>query len=155
MDVVPDLPITKEKMDIFLTTLKSLIPDIEISEDSTENVDEDNIEKDEHFAKDLSDTKITGENFDEIIEDEVQEQKVKPVSDIKKLCVTYQSAIILTKRPSVTAGVLHELMQIAEKPSGVYRETTLSVINDEYTQSGEKIFFQKIPESFIRLLRLR
>lgn len=143
LDVVPDLPITKEKMDIFLTTLKSLIPDIEISEDSTENVDEDNIEKDEHFAKDLSDTKITGENFDEIIEDEVPEQKVKPVSDIKKLCVTYQSAIILTKRPSVTAGVLHELMQIAEKPSGVYRETTLSVINDEYTQSGEKNLLSK------------
>lgn len=143
LDVVPDLPITKEKMDIFLTTLKSLIPDIEISEDSTENVDEDNIEKDEHFAKDLSDTKITGENFDEIIEDEVHEQKVKPVGDIKKLCVTYQSAIILTKRPSVTAGVLHELMQIAEKPSGVYRETTLSVINDEYTQSGEKNLLSK------------
>lgn len=143
LDVVPDLPITKEKMDIFLTTLKSLIPDIEISEDSTENVDEDNIEKDEHFAKDLSDTKITGENFDEIIEDEVHEQKVKPVGDIKKLCVTYQSAIILTKRPSVTAGVLHELMQIAEKPSGVYRETTLSVINDEYTQSGEKNLLPK------------
>lgn len=143
LDVVPDLPITKEKMDIFLTTLKSLIPDIEISEDSTENVDEDNIEKDEHFAKDLSDTKITGENFDEIIEDEVHEQKVKPVGDIKKLCVTYQSAIILTKRPSVTAGVLHELMQIAEKPSGVYRETTLSVINDEYTQSGEKKLLPK------------
>lgn len=138
LDVVPDLPITKEKMDIFLTTLKSLIPDIEISEDTTEDADEDNIAKDEHTAKDLSDTKITGENFDEIIEEEVQEQKSKPVGEIKKLCVTYQSAIILTKRPSVTAGVLHELMQIAEKPSGVYRETTLSVINDEYTQSGEK-----------------
>lgn len=148
LDVVPDLPITKEKMDIFLTTLKSLIPDIEISEDSTENVDEDNIEKDEHFAKDLSDTKITGENFDEIIEDEVREQKVKPVGDIKKLCVTYQSAIILTKRPSVTAGVLHELMQIAEKPSGVYRETTLSVINDEYTQSGEKNLLTKDSREF-------
>ncbi len=138
LDVVPDLPITKEKMDIFLTTLKSLIPDIEISEGTTEDADEDNIAKDEHTAKDLSDTKITGENFDEIIEEEVQEQKSKPVGEIKKLCVTYQSAIILTKRPSVTAGVLHELMQIAEKPSGVYRETTLSVINDEYTQSGEK-----------------
>lgn len=138
LDVVPDLPITKEKMDIFLTTLKSLIPDLEISEGTTEDADEDNIAKDEHTAKDLSDTKITGENFDEIIEEEVQEQKSKPVGEIKKLCVTYQSAIILTKRPSVTAGVLHELMQIAEKPSGVYRETTLSVINDEYTQSGEK-----------------
>ncbi len=29
-------------------------------------------------------------------------------------------------------------MQIAEKPSGVFRETTLSVINDEYIQAGDK-----------------
>ena len=139
LDVVPDLPITKEKMDIFLTTLKSLIPDIEISSDPSENVDEDNVSKDETSSKDLSDVQITGENFDEIIDDEIQEQKHKAaVGDIKKLSVTYQSAIILTKRPAVTAGVLHELMQIAEKPSGVFRETTLSVINDEYTQSVEK-----------------
>lgn len=32
-------------MDIFLTTLKSLIPDVEIVEDSSENADEDNVEK--------------------------------------------------------------------------------------------------------------
>ncbi len=141
LDVVPDLPITKEKMDIFLTTLKSLIPDIEISNDPSENVEEDNVEKDEHSSKDLSDVQITGENYDEVIDDEIQEQKHKAaVGDIKKLTVTYQSAIILTKRPAVTAGVLHELMQIAEKPSGVFRETTLSVINDEYTQSVEKNF---------------
>lgn len=141
LDVVPDVPITKEKMDIFLTTLKSLIPDIEISEDSSENVEEDNVEKDEHLAGDFSDVQITGENFDEIIDEEIQEQKHKAaVGDIKKLSVTYQSAIILTKRPAVTAGVLHELLQIAEKPSGVFRETTLSVINDEYTQSVEKNF---------------
>ena len=141
LDVVPDLPITKEKMDIFLTTLKSLIPDIEISNDPSENVEEDNVEKDEHASKDLSDVQITGENYDEVIDDEIQEQKHKAaVGDIKKLTVTYQSAIILTKRPAVTAGVLHELMQIAEKPSGVFRETTLSVINDEYTQSVEKNF---------------
>ena len=141
LDVVPDVPITKEKMDIFLTTLKSLIPDIEISEDPSENVEEDNVEKDEHLAGDFSDVQITGENFDEIIDEEIQEQKHKAaVGDIKKLSVTYQSAIILTKRPAVTAGVLHELLQIAEKPSGVFRETTLSVINDEYTQSVEKIF---------------
>lgn len=138
LDVVPDLPITKEKMDIFLTTLKSLIPDVEIVEDSSEDAEEDNIEKDETHTKDLSDVKITGENLDEIIEDAIQEQKTKPVGEIKKLCVTYQSAIILTKRPAVTAGVLHELIQISEKPSGVYRETTLSVINDEYTQSWDK-----------------
>lgn len=44
----------------------------------------------------------------------------------------------MTKRPSVTAGVLHELTQIAEKPSGIYRETALSIINEEYSQSKEK-----------------
>ncbi len=148
LDVVPELPITKEKMDIFLTTLKSLIPDIEISQDSSDDADEDNVEKDETLSKDLSETKITGENMDEIIDDEIQEQKSKPVGDIKKLCVTYQSAIILTKRPSVTAGVLHELMQIAEKPSGVYRETTLSVINDEYTQTPDKSILRDTDEEF-------
>lgn len=141
LDVVPDLPITKEKMDIFLTTLKSLIPDIEICSDPALNIDEDNVTKDETPSKDLSDVQITGENLDEIIDDEIQEQKHKAaVGDIKKLSVTYQSAIILTKRPAVTAGVLHELLQIAEKPSGVFRETTLSIINDEYTQSADKIF---------------
>ena len=139
LDVVPDVPITKEKMDIFLTTLKSLIPDIEISSDPALDVAEDNVSKDE--TSNLSDVQINGDNYDEIIDDEIQEQKQKAaVGDIKKLTVTYQSAIILTKRPAVTAGVLHELMQIAEKPSGVFRETTLSVINDEYTQSVEKNF---------------
>jgi very-short-patch-repair endonuclease len=148
LDVVPDLPITKEKMDIFLTTLKSLIPDIEIASDSSEDADEDNVTKDETPSRDLSDEHITGENYDEIIDDEIQEQKQKAsVGEIKKLSLTYQSAIILTKRPAVTAGVLHELMQIAEKPSGVFRETTLSVINDEYTQSSEKTFSQKDSES--------
>ncbi|MBR1424303.1 AAA family ATPase [bacterium] len=136
LDVVPDLPITQEKMDIFLTTLKSLIPDVEISLNGEDNADEDNVSHDE--VKDLSDVKITGENLDEIIDDEIQEQKQKYSSDLKKLSVTYQSAIILTKRPAVTAGVLHELIQISEKPSGVFRETTLSVINDEYNQTSEK-----------------
>ena len=119
LDVVPDVPITKEKMDIFLTTLKSLIPDIEISSDPALDVAEDNVSKDE--TSNLSDVQINGDNYDEIIDDEIQEQKQKAaVGDIKKLTVTYQSAIILTKRPAVTAGVLHELMQIAEKPSGVF-----------------------------------
>lgn len=140
LDVVPDVPITKEKMDIFLTTLKSLIPDIEISSDPMLDVAEDNVSKDE-ISHNLSEAQINGDNYDEIIDDEIQEQKQKAaVGDIKKLTVTYQSAIILTKRPAVTAGVLHELMQISEKPSGVFRETTLSVINDEYTQSVEKNF---------------
>ena len=138
LDVVPDLPITKEKMDVFLTTLKSLIPDVEISMDDSEDADEDNVTRDETPQVDLSDVQITGENLDEIIEDDIQQQKQRYEGDLKKLCVTYQSAIILTKRPAVTAGVLHELLQIAEKPSGVYRETTLSVINDEFNQAVEK-----------------
>ncbi len=139
LDVVPDLPITKEKMDIFLVTLKSLIPDIEITMDSSDDI-EDNISKDES-EKDYSETTIDGENFDEIIEYEIRENKQKAAAGtIKKLSVVDSSAIILTKRPAVTAGVLHELIQISEKPSGVFRETTLGVINDEYTQSAEKVF---------------
>jgi len=138
LDVVPDLPITKEKMDIFLTTLRSLIPDVEIVEDTSEDADEDNVSRDETIGKDLSDIEITGENFEEILEDDIRQQKQKYDGELKKLCVTYQSAIILTKRPAVTAGVLHELLQIAEKPSGVYRETTLSVINDEFNNAVEK-----------------
>ena len=141
LDVVPDLPITKEKMDIFLVTLKSLIPDIEITFDTSDNDIEDNISKEENQEKDYSDTEINGENFDEIIEDEIRETKQKSTTNnIKKLSVVDSSAIILTKRPAVTAGVLHELIQISEKPSGVFRETTLGVINDEYTQSVEKVF---------------
>jgi len=141
LDVVPDLPITKEKMDIFLVTLKSLIPDIEITMDISGDDIEDNISKDENHEKDYSDTTIDGENFDEIIEDEIRENKQKAAAGaIKKLSVVDSSAIILTKRPAVTAGVLHELIQISEKPSGVFRETTLGVINDEYTQSAEKVF---------------
>ena len=147
LDVVPDLPITKEKMDIFLTTLKSLIPDIEIVEDNSLNDEEDNVSKEE-ITRELSDVAITGENYDEIIDDDIQEQKQKAaMGDIKKLSVTYQSAIILTKRPAVTAGVLHELVQISEKPSGVFRETTLGVINDEYTQSLDKAFPLKDSQS--------
>ena len=41
LEVVPDLPLTQEKLDIFLTTLKSILPDVEISmnheDDDTEN----------------------------------------------------------------------------------------------------------------------
>ena len=131
LDVVPDLPITKEKLDIFLTTLKSLVPDLEIAENIGEYKEDDNITKD--FYKE----KIDGENLDEIIEEEEREQEKQKVK-LEKVGVTYQSAIILTKRPSVTAGVLHELTQIAEKPSGIYRETALSIINEEYAQSKEK-----------------
>ncbi len=131
LDVVPDLPITQEKLDIFLTTLKSLVPDLEIAENIGDFKEDDNISK--TFYKE----KVDGENFEEIIEEEETEREKQKVK-LEKVAVTYQSAIILTKRPSVTAGVLHELTQIAEKPSGIYRETALSIINEEYAQSKEK-----------------
>ena len=133
LDVVPDLPITDEKLSIFLTTLKSLIPEIEISTNQADYQEEDNISK---SAKDFYKEKIDADNIDDVVEEEenTQKQSIK----LEKVSVTYQSAIILTKRPSVTAGVLHELTQIAEKPSGIYRETALNIINEEYAQSKEK-----------------
>lgn len=129
LDVVPTVPITQEKLDIFLTTLKSIVPDIDVSLSADNIVREDNIEKDFYSEG----GKITSENLDEIIEEEENAKKVQIKLD--KISLTNQCAIILTKRPSVTAGVLHELTQIAEKPSGVYRETVLNLINEEYTQS--------------------
>ena len=133
LDVVPDLPLTQEKMDIFLTTLKSIIPDIEIS------VNEENNETEDNVAKEFYSEKTSENNNDFEDDEEIEDTKAKETAKkIEHVSVTRQCAIILTKRPPVTAGVLHELMQIAEKPSGMYRETSLAVINDEYVQSGEK-----------------
>lgn len=131
LDVVPELPITEEKMQIFLTTLQSIIPEIEIKIDHSEDVDEDNISKD--FYADVE--KVDFENLEEVVEESVVKSSVK----LDKISLTNQCSIILTKRPSVTAGVLHELMQIAEKPSGVYRETALNIINEEYLQTKGKL----------------
>lgn len=138
LDVVPDLPITKEKLDIFTTTLKSIIPDINITLNHSDDASEDNITKmsEKDFEKEFYATKINAENVEEILEEE--EQKSKPVQKLEKINLTSQYAIILTKRPTVTAGVLHELTQIAEKPSGIYRETALGVINEEFNQSKDK-----------------
>ena len=55
------------------------------------------------------------------------------------IAINNKSAVILTKRPSITAGVLHELTQMAEKPSGVFRETSLKPINDEFTGAKVKL----------------
>lgn len=138
LDVVPELPITDDKMDIFLTTLKSIIPDIEIKIDHSEDVDEENISKDFYKnddASELEDEKIDFDNLDEVVEG----ASVKTAVKLEKITLTNQCSIILTKRPSITAGVLHELIQISEKPSGVYRETALNVINEEYLQTKGKI----------------
>ena len=140
LDVVPSVPITQEKLDIFLTTLKSIVPDIDISLNAGGKVEEDNI------TKDFYNEKIDSQNIDEIIEEE--ENSAKKAIKLDKINITNQCAIILTKRPSATAGVLHELTQIAEKPSGVYRETVLNIINEEYTQSKPVDSQQKTLENF-------
>jgi len=127
LNVVPELPITQEKMDIFLTTLKSVIPDIDIALDHTDDIDEDNISKETSSSK--------SEDSNEEDSDGDDDAPSKSTGKVEKIRLTSQCAIILTKRPSVTAGVLHELTQIAEKPSGIYRETVLNVINEEYTQA--------------------
>lgn len=134
LEVVPSLPLTDEGLNIFLTTLKSLIPEIDISFDKKNDVDEDNISAD--VAKDFYNEKINTDNVDEIIE--AEETKQKQIKKLEKISLTKQAAIILTKRPSVTAGVLHELTQIAEQPSGIYRETALNIINEEYNLSKDK-----------------
>lgn len=138
LDVVPTLPITEEKMEIFLTTLKSIIPDINIVLDHSDDIDEDNISKE------------TSSKSDDHSDNDDDSEEYTPVkhTKVEKVTLTNQCAIILTKRPSVTAGVLHELTQIAEKPSGVYRETVLNVINEEYIQSKSVQIPQKTKEHF-------
>ena len=138
LDVVPTLPITEEKMEIFLTTLKSVIPDINIVLDHSDDIDEDNISKETSSRSD--------DNSDN--DDESDEYTAVKHTKVERVTLTNQCAIILTKRPSVTAGVLHELTQIAEKPSGVYRETVLNVINEEYIKSKSVQIPQKTNEHF-------
>lgn len=89
VNAIPELPLTDEKVQIFLTTLKSIVPDIEIDDMTKEG-----------------------------------------------LYVEKTSAIILTKRPTVTAGVLHELTQMSEMPYGMFRETSLSVVQEEYNHNN-------------------
>ena len=141
LDVVPSIPITQEKLNIFLTTLKSIVPDVEIALNHEMDVKEDNI------TKDFYQEKINSENIDEIIEEEEESSK-KQRTSFDKIHLTNQCAIILTKRPSVTAGVLHELTQIAEKPSGIYRETVLNIVNEEYTKAKPVDSQQKTLENF-------
>lgn len=138
LNVVPTLPITEEKMEIFLTTLKSVIPDINIVLDHSDDIDEDNITKDSSIkSDDINDNDNESDEY----------TNTKPAK-VERVTLTNQCAIILTKRPSVTAGVLHELMQISEKPSGVYRETVLNVINEEYIQSKSVQIPQKTNDNF-------
>ncbi|MBQ2644946.1 AAA family ATPase [bacterium] len=125
LDVVPSLPLTNEGLQIFLTTLKSLIPDIDVKI-------EHNIE-----LYDDSTGIENGEKNQDDDDDESEKNKIK--DKIQKVAITNQSALILTKRPDVTAGLLHELTKISELPSGIFRETVLNVINEEYLAGKGKI----------------
>ena len=107
-------------------SLKSIVPQIDISLNHEMDVKEDNV------AKDFYNEKINSDNVEDIIE---EEETSKKTASYEQIHLTNQCAIILTKRPAATAGVLHELIQISEKPSGVYRETVLNIINEEYTQA--------------------
>ena len=134
VDVVPDLPLTQEKLDIFLTTLRAIIPDLQVNINHEDDETEINIDKaDEFYSSSEADN---FESTDDLI-DEIE--KTKPTKKVDNVSVTGQSALILTKRPQVTAGVLHELIQIAEKPSGIFRETALYPINEEYLQGSGKL----------------
>lgn len=134
LDVVPNLPLSEDKLEIFLTTLRSIVPEIELKMAHEDDALENNVSKDETTE---NTEEINFENLHEVI-DEEENPKPKKVK-IEKVCVTNQSAIILTKRPQVTAGVLHELTQISEKPSGIFRETSLATINEEYMRTSGKI----------------
>ena len=63
LEVVPKIPITDEGLQVFLTTLKSIIPDIDVTLDDKNNVDEDNLSKDSE--SDFYSEKIDGDNVEE------------------------------------------------------------------------------------------
>ncbi len=147
LDVVPKLPLKEEDLSIFLTTLKSLIPDLEFEFNKEEEL-ENNV--DEKNTEDIYEEKqINYENLQDIIE-ENENEKPKPKLKADKVVLTNKSAIILTKRPQVTAGVLYELTQIAERPSGIIRETALNIVNEEYLQGKGKMASKIIKENNLK-----
>ena len=144
LDVVPELPLNAESLEIFLTTLKSLVPEIEIETTSLDDIKQDfeDFYSRENIEKTLEDGDFDFDAIDEIAK--------RPRIKVEKLTLQRKCAVILTKRPSVTAGVLHELTQIAEKPQGIYRETVLDVIEHEYLLQKGKIPNEKIEEKEVK-----
>ncbi|MBR1943735.1 AAA family ATPase [bacterium] len=135
LEVVPKLPLQQEDLNVFLITLKSLIPDLELEVNAGDDLENNlNIE----VSTVSEERKPNYENLSEEIE-ETTGSKIKNAPNVDKVVLTNKSAIILTKRPLVTAGVLYELMQIGEKPSGTIRETALNAINEEYLQGQGKM----------------
>ncbi len=132
LDVVPTLPLKQDELNIFLTTLKSLVPDIEISLNKT--IESENKQNDNDFYnRDSVFIDIENGNYDF---DALESAQITTTNNkLETLSLEQIQAVILTTRPTVTAGVLHELMQIADQPQGVIRETVLNVINQEFIDS--------------------
>ena len=156
LEVVPKLPLKEEDLNIFLTTLKSLIPDLEFELSQSEEL-ENNVEEDA-AAKFYENKTINYDNLEEVVEANVAQENEKAKAQLKadKVVLTNKSAIILTKRPLVTAGVLYELTQIAEKPSGIIRETALNVVNEEFaqTKNAQKLIKENNLKDFVAVTPL-
>lgn len=145
LEVVPELPLNEDSLEIFLTTLKSVVPDVEIS--TTPQILEDNSETDTINAEEFYSNSIESlEELEELDFDTIETMKQKPKVKVEKLTLERKQAVILTKRPTVTAGVLHELLQIGEKPVGTIKETSLNVIQEEYLSTKGKQIPLKDPE---------
>ncbi len=147
LDVVPELPLNEDALEIFLTTLKSVVPDVEISTAATilENSAEDTINPEEFYSNTIESLDDI-ENLTDMDFDAIETMKQKPKVKVEKLVLERKQAVILTKRPAVTAGVLHELLQIGEKPFGTIKETALNIIQEEYLSSKGKQIPLKEPE---------
>ena len=144
LDVVPELPLNAESLEIFLTTLKSLVPEIEIETTSLDDIKQD---FEDFYSRENIEKTLEEGDFDF---DAIDEIAKRPRIKVEKLTLQRKCAVILTKRPSITAGVLHELTQIAEKPQGIYRETVLDVIEHEYLLQKGKIPNEKIEEKEVK-----
>ncbi len=146
LETVPELPLNEDSLEIFLTTLKSVVPDVDISlapaviEDTDRNFKQ---ELEDFYANDTLDTL---EELEETDYDAIETIKQKPRVKVEKLVLERKQAVILTKRPTVTAGVLHELLQIGEKPFGTIKETALNIIQEEFLTSKGKQIPLKEPE---------
>ena len=145
LEVVPELPLNEDALEIFLTTLKSVVPDVEISTASAFTED-DSLDYHADADEFYSNTIESLDELEEIDYDAIETMKQKPKVKVEKLCLQRKQAVILTKRPSVTAGVLHELLQIGEKPFGTIKETALNIIQEEYLTSKGKQVPVKEPE---------
>jgi len=135
LNVVPTLPLQEEELNIFLATLKSIVPDVKIDLNfgNVSKQEDNNKQNEDFYSQELTIEDIENGNFDF---DSIEQLQNAPKLKMDNLALEMKQAVILTTRPTVTAGVLHELMQIAEKPSGVHRETVLNVINQEFLESN-------------------